>query len=137
MAASLCLFASGLALIMELLRLTWKSSSQQMLVFNYTTVTKTFHASMQYPEWKSVAAYFSLFMLNVSKRTLGRDSIFVLENEDVLVISEETVNIFEGTIRGFGVEKVDDWNEGGVKDGPNNIKLPLEGLNADGGDFNN
>ena len=137
MAASLCLFASGLALIMELLRLTWKISSQHMLVFNYTTVTKTFHASMQYPEWKSVAAYFSLFMLNVSKRTLGRDSIFVLENEDVLVISEETVNIFEGAIRSFRVEKVDYWNEGGVKDGPNDIKLPLEGLDADGRDFNN
>ena len=108
-----------------------------MLVFNYTTVTKTFHASMQYPEWKSVAAYFSLFMLNVCKRTLGRDSIFVLENEDVLVVSEETVNIFEGAIRGFRVEKVDYWNEGGVKDGPDDVKFPVERLDADGRDFNN
>ena len=76
-------------------------------------------------------------MLNVSKRTLGRDGIFILEDEDVLVVTEETVNIFEGAIRGFGVEKVDDWDEGSVEDGPNNIKLPMEGLDADGGDFNN
>ena len=122
---------------MELLRLTWKNSSQQIFVFNYTNWAKKFHASMQYHELKSVAAYLSLFMLDVSKRTLGRYSIFIFENEDVLVISEETVNIFEGAIRGFGVEKVDDRDEGGVEDGPNNIKLPLEGLNADGGDFNN
>ena len=108
-----------------------------MLVFNYTNGAKIFHTPVQYLELKSVDAYLSLFMLNVSKRTLGRDSIFILENEDVLVISEEAVNIFEGAIRGLGVEKVDDWNEGGVEDSPYNIKLPLEGLNADGGNFNN
>lgn len=136
MAASLCLFASGLALMMELLRLTWKKSRQQLLVFNCTNGAKKLHAPMQYLKLKSVVAYLSLFMLNVSKRTFGGDSIFILEDEDVLVISEETVNIFEGAIRGLGVEKVDDWNEGGVEDGPYNIKLPLEGLNANGGDFN-
>ena len=97
-----------------------------MLVFNYTNGAKGFHASMQYLGLKSVAAYLSLFMLNVSKRTLRRDSIFILEDEDVLVVTEETVNIFEGAIRGFGVEKVNDWDEGGVEDGPDNIELPLE-----------
>ena len=76
-------------------------------------------------------------MLDISKRTLGRDSIFVLEDQDILVVSEETVNIFEGAVRGFRVEKIDDWDEGGVEDGPDDIKLPMEGLNADGGDFNN
>ncbi len=65
-------------------------------------------------------------MLDISKRTLGRDSIFVLEDQDILVVSEETVNIFEGAIRGFRIEKVDDWDEGGVEDGPNDIKLPME-----------
>ena len=75
-------------------------------------------------------------MLNVSKRTLRRNGIFILEDQYVLVVSEETVNIFESAIRGFGVEKVDDWDKGGVEDGPNDIKLPVEGLNADGGDFN-
>ena len=84
----------------------------------------------------SAVAYLSLFMLDVSKRTLGRDSIFIFVDQDVLVVSEETVNIFEGAIRGFGVEEVDDWDEGGVEDGPNDIEFPLEGLNADGGDFN-
>ena len=122
---------------MELLRLTWKSSSQRMLAFNYTNGAKKLHASMQYLGLKSMAAYLRLFMLNVSKRTLGRDSIFIFEDEDVLIISEETVNIFEGAIRGFGVEKVDYWDEGGIEDGPNNIKFPLKGLDADGSDFNN
>ena len=75
-------------------------------------------------------------MLDVSKRTLGRDSIFILEDQDVLVVSEETVNIFEGAVRGFRVEKVDNRDEGGVKNGPDDIKLPVEGLNADGGNFN-
>ena len=78
--------------------------SQQMFVFNYTNGAKKFRAFMHYLGSKSVAAYLSLFMLNVSKRTLGRDSIFIFEDEDVLIISEETVNIFEGAIRGFGVK---------------------------------
>ena len=85
---------------------------------------------------KSVVAYLSLFTLDVSKRTLGRDSIFVPEDQDVLVVSEETVNVFQGAVRGFGIEKVDDWNERGVEDGPNDIEFPLEGLDADRGDFN-
>ena len=85
---------------------------------------------------KAVVAYLSLFTLDVSKRTLGRDSIFVPEDQDVLVVSEETVNIFQGAVRGFGIEKVDDWNERGVEDGPNDIEFPLEGLNANRGDFN-
>ena len=84
-----------------------------------------------------MVTYLSLFTLDVSKRTLGRDGIFIPEDQDVLVVTEETVNIFQGAVRGFGVEEVDDWNERGVEDGPNNIKLPMEGLNADGGDFDN
>ena len=59
-----------------------------MLVFSYTNGAKEFHASMQYLGLKNVAAYLGLFMLDVGKRTLGRDSIFVLEDEDILVISE-------------------------------------------------
>lgn len=137
MAASLCLFASGLALMMELLRLTWKISSQQLLVFNHTNGPKEFHASIQRLGLKTVASYLGLFMLDVGKRTLGRDRVFILEDEDVPVVTEETVNIFEGAIRGFGVEKVDYWDEGGIEDGPNNIELPLKGLDADGSDFNN
>ena len=75
-------------------------------------------------------------MLDVSKRTLGRDSIFIPEDQNVLVVAEETINVFEGAIRSFGVEEVDDWDERGVEDGPNNIKFPMEGLNADRGDLN-
>ena len=86
--------------------------------------------------FKSVLAYLSLFMLDVGQRTLGRDSIFIPEDQDVLVVSEETVNIFEGAVRGFRVEEVDNRDKGGVEDGPDDIKLPMEGLNADGGNFN-
>ena len=85
---------------------------------------------------KSVVAYLSLFTLDVSKRTLGRDSIFIPEDQDVLVVTEETVNIFQGAVRGFGVEEVDDWDERGVEDGPNDVEFPVKALNADRGDFN-
>ena len=83
-----------------------------------------------------MVTYLSLFTLDVSKRTFGRDSIFVPEYQDVLVISEETVNIFQSAVRGFGVEEVDDRDERGIEDGPNDIEFPVERLNADRGDFN-
>ena len=107
-----------------------------MHVSNDTNKASEYQSSIFLLVLKSVVTYLSLFALDVSKRTLGRDSIFIPEDQDVLVVSEETVNIFESAVRGFGVEEVDDWDERGVEDGPNDVEFPVEGLNADGGDFN-
>ena len=52
-----------------------------------------------------------------------------------MVLTEETVNVLEGAVGGFGVKEVDNGHEGSVENRPNDIKLPLQGLNPDRGDF--
>ena len=74
-------------------------------------------------------------MLNVPPRPLARNSIFVPENENALVVTEEAVDVLEGAVGGLGVEEVDDGDKGGVEEGPDDVEFPLEGLDAYGGDF--
>ena len=52
-----------------------------------------------------------------------------------MVFAEEPVNVLEGAVGGFGVEKVDDGYEGGVEDDPDDVEFPAKGLDADRGDF--
>ena len=52
-----------------------------------------------------------------------------------MILAEETVHVLEGAVGGFGVEEVDDGDEGEVEDDPDDVELPAEGLDADGGDF--
>lgn len=53
----------------------------------------------------------------------------------VLVFAEHAVDVLEFAVRGFGVEEVDDGDEGGVEDGPDDVELPLQGLDAYWGDL--
>ena len=81
-------------------------------------------------------------MLDVCSRSFACDGILVAEDEDVLIFAEEAVNVFKFAVGGFGVEaikvysieslddqqedlQVDDGNEGGVEDGPDDVKFPL------------
>ena len=47
------------------------------------------------------------------------------------IISEQAVDILERTIGCFRVKEIDDRDERGVEDGPNDIESPLQGLDAD------
>ncbi len=37
----------------------------------------------------------------------------------------------------YGVKEVDDGDKGGVEEGPDDVEFPLQGLDADGCDFDN
>ena len=43
----------------------------------------------------------------------------------ILIVAEETINVFEGSICGFGKEEVNNGNERSVKNGPYYIEPPL------------
>lgn len=78
-----------------------------------------------------------LFCLLVSQWPLCANSIWVVENEDVVVLAEQTIDIFERAVRSLRVEEVDDGHKRRVKDRPNDVKLPLQRSDTDRGDFNN
>ena len=47
---------------------------------------------------RTITPRFSLLMLDISQRTLRKDGVFILEDKDVLVLSEKPINIFESTV---------------------------------------
>jgi hypothetical protein len=51
-----------------------------------------------------VLTYFILLVDDISLWSLYRGSFFVFEHKYLMVFSEETVNIFECSVRRFGVE---------------------------------
>lgn len=54
-----------------------------------------------------------------------------------MVVCEEAVHILEGAVCCFGVEEVDDGDEGEVEDCPDDVELPAEGGDAWWCDFDN
>lgn len=44
----------------------------------------------------------------------------------IVVLSEETINVFQGPVGRLGVEEVDDWYKRKVEDGPDYVELPLQ-----------
>lgn len=63
------------------------------------------------------------------------NSILVSEDEDIMILAEETVHVLEGAVRSLWVEEVDDGEEGSVEDDPDDVEFPAEGLDTDGGNF--
>jgi hypothetical protein len=75
------------------------------------------------------------FLLCIPLRPLRRNGIRVLENENILILGEEAIEIFESAVRGFRVEKVDYGDKGGIEDGPDDVEFPLQRIDPDWGDF--
>lgn len=88
-----------------------------------------------HPNCTTIPPYLRLLMFDIRQRPLTRNSVFVSENEDVRVLAEEAVNVFEGSVRCFWIEEVDDWHERGVEEGPNYVEFPVQRLDTDGGDL--
>lgn len=61
--------------------------------------------------------------LNVLGRTVKLDGQLVSVNEDARAGFEEAVNIFQGAVRGFGVEEVGNGYESEANDCPDDPKL--------------
>ena len=60
---------------------------------------------------------------------------FVLEHEDVVVLHEVSIDVFQGPASGLWVEQVDERHKSAVEYGPDDVELPVEGADADWGDF--
>jgi hypothetical protein len=80
-------------------------------------------------------AHDLVLKVNVLLWSSGADGVLVAEDENVVVLTEQTVDILESSTGCLWVEEVDDWNEGGVEDGPDDVELPLEVLNTDWSDL--
>lgn len=76
-----------------------------------------------------------LLLLDIYIRSLGRGSLRIAVNEEIAVIAEIRVNVLESSSGGFGVEEVDEWYEGEVEDGPDDVEAPAEGFDARRRDF--
>ena len=76
-------------------------------------------------------------MLFVGGRPLRRNGIGVFEDEDILVLAEEAVEVFEAAAGRFGIEEVDGGYKGEVEDGPDDVEPPMERLDTNRGDLNN
>lgn len=66
--------------------------------------------------------------------TLARRSFFVEANDHVLIQCKVTINIFQPAICRFGIEQVNDRDKKCVQNGPDDIKLPANIVDADWGD---
>lgn len=61
--------------------------------------------------------------LGVDLRALELSRNLVPVHKDAAVVGEEAVDVFEGAVRGLGVEEVGSRDEGGADDGPDNPEL--------------
>ena len=61
---------------------------------------------------------------------MGRDSFLIVADDDLGVLAEQAIDILQSAVCSFGVEEVDNGNESGIEDDPDDIETPLEGLNA-------
>jgi hypothetical protein len=59
----------------------------------------------------------------------------ISEHKDVVVLHEVSVDIFQRSACRLGIEQVDERYEGAVEHGPDDVELPVEGVDADWGDF--
>ena len=55
----------------------------------------------------------------------------------ILVLAEHAIDIFQRPICCLRVEEVDNRDEGEVEERPDDVKFPLEVLNANGSDLHN
>ena len=53
-------------------------------------------------------------------------------NSHALIFAEHAVDIFETASGGLRIEEVDDRDEGGVEDRPDDVESPAQILNANG-----
>ena len=78
----------------------------------------------------AIPSDFCFLVLNICQRPLRRDSILVFEDEYAVVLPEQSIDIFKGTVGSFGIEKVYDRNERCVQNGPDDVKLPVQRLDT-------
>jgi hypothetical protein len=69
--------------------------------------------------------------------TLMVTTHLVFEHEDVVVLHEISVDIFQSPASSFWVEQVDERYESTVEYCPDDVELPVERVDADWGDFDN
>lgn len=78
---------------------------------------------------------FLLLPLNKLNGSFGRRSSLVPKNQNSRLSAEVTVQVLKSTACCFWVEEVDNRDKAKVKDGPNNVELPPQVLDSDGGDL--
>lgn len=75
--------------------------------------------------------------INVLLWSLAAGGILILVDKDVMVLTEETIDILKSTTGSFRVKEIYNRDERGVEDSPDDIELPAKGANSNWGDFHN
>lgn len=86
---------------------------------------------------RSHAVLRKLVLLNVLEWPDAARGIGVLVHEDVVVLAEVAVEIFEGAVGGLWIEEIHNRDEAEIQHCPNDVELPAQGLDTGGGDFDN
>jgi hypothetical protein len=60
----------------------------------------------------------------------------VFEHEDIVMIHEVSVDVFEGTACCLWIEEIHEWHERSVEHGPDDVELPTKRADTYGSDLN-
>lgn len=74
-------------------------------------------------------------MLHILQRALLTNRILIPKHQNLRLLPKQPINILQRAIRRLGVEQIHNGHETRVKHGPDDVEFPLEGLDADGRDF--
>lgn len=85
----------------------------------------------------TIPPHLILIMFHILQRPLLANGVLIPKHEDFRIIPEQPIDILERAVGRFRVEEIDDGHERGVEDGPDDVEFPLQGLDADGCDFDN
>lgn len=110
--------------------------SQESTILNMLRMFRTNAHALSITDTTLLHSTHGLILeINVLLWTLAADGILVLEDKDIVVLTEETVDILKSAPSSLRVEEVDDWYEGGVEDGPNDVKLPPQRADTNWGNL--
>lgn len=62
--------------------------------------------------------------------SLARSGVFIFVDENVLILEEVSVNVFECTVRGLGIEEVDNGYKSSIEKRPDDVEFPMQILDA-------
>lgn len=74
-------------------------------------------------------------MLYILEWPFLANRVLVPEDENLRVLPEEPINVLQGPTCRLRVEEVDNRHESSVENRPDDVEPPMQGLNADWGDF--
>lgn len=81
-------------------------------------------------DYATVPPHLPLVMFDISSWSTRRDCVLVPEYQNALVVTKESVDVFEASLGCFRVQEIYDGHKGEVENSPDYVEFPLQTLNA-------